>query len=83
MEENKIDKIERVLGLYTKLMNGSLINKAEEANYYGVNERSIQRDIDDIRIFLNLILQIQDLVIMLYMIELPKVTDWSRCINLR
>lgn len=54
MEENKGDKIERVLGLYTKLMNGSLINKAEEANNYGVNERSIQRDIDDVRNFFEL-----------------------------
>lgn len=42
-------KIERVLGIYSKLMNGSLVNKAEEAKNYGVNERSIQRDIDDIR----------------------------------
>ena len=30
-----------------------MINKAEEAQYYGVNERSIQRDIDDIREFLD------------------------------
>ena len=47
------DKIERVLGIYTKLMNGCLINKAEQAVIYGVNERSIQRDIDDIRDFLD------------------------------
>jgi predicted DNA-binding transcriptional regulator YafY len=33
-------------------MNGSLINKAEEAQKYGVNQRTIQRDIDDIRNFL-------------------------------
>ena len=52
MQKHNNDKIERVLGLYTKLMNGSLINKVEEANNYGVNERSIQRDIDDIRGFL-------------------------------
>lgn len=52
MENIKNDKIERVLGIYTKLMNGYLINKTEEANNYGVNERSIQRDIDDIRNFL-------------------------------
>ena len=43
------DKIERVLGIYTKLMNGEVVNKAEEAVNYNVNERSIQRDIDDIR----------------------------------
>jgi predicted DNA-binding transcriptional regulator YafY len=46
------DKVNRVLGVYTKLMNGYLVNKAEEALNYGVNERTIQRDIDDIRDFL-------------------------------
>jgi predicted DNA-binding transcriptional regulator YafY len=45
-------KIDRVLGMYSRLMNGSLINKAEEAQKYGVNQRTIQRDIDDIRNFL-------------------------------
>jgi len=33
-------------------MNGYLVSKAEEAVNYGVNERSIQRDIDDIRNYL-------------------------------
>lgn len=46
------DKIERVLGIYTKLINGAIVNKAAEAIHYGVNERSIQRDIDDIRNFM-------------------------------
>ena len=46
------DKIERVLGIYTKLLNGAIVNKASEAINYGVNERSIQRDIDDIRNFM-------------------------------
>lgn len=50
--ENK-DKTKRVLGIYQKLMNGCLVNKAEEAHIYGVNERSIQRDIEDIRSFLD------------------------------
>lgn len=54
MDELKNDKIERVLGIYTKLMNGCIVNKVEEAQNYGVNERSIQRDIDDIRNFLEL-----------------------------
>lgn len=48
------DKIERVLGLYTKLINGTVINKVEEAKNYKVNERSIQRDIDDIRNYMDL-----------------------------
>ena len=54
MEEKiKGDKIRRVLQIYTKLSDGYIINKAEEAQGYGVNERSIQRDIDDIRNFLD------------------------------
>lgn len=52
MEEYKNGKIERVLGIYTKLLNGYIVNKAAEANEYGVNERSIQRDVDDIRNYL-------------------------------
>ncbi len=47
------DKIERVLGIYSKLMNGYVVNKVEEAQNYGVNERSIQRDIEDIRRFMD------------------------------
>lgn len=52
MENIKSDKIGRVLGIYTKLINGYLVSKMEEAVNYGVNERSIQRDIDDIRNYL-------------------------------
>lgn len=46
------DKIGRVLNIYSRLMNGELINKTEMASLYGVNERSVQRDIDDIRHYL-------------------------------
>lgn len=49
----KRDKTERVLGIYTKLMDGFVVNKAQEAKDYGVDERSIQRDIDAIRNFLD------------------------------
>ncbi len=52
MRDEGKDKIGRVLGIYNKLMGGSIINKAEEALHYGVNERTIQRDIDDVRNFL-------------------------------
>lgn len=54
MRDSKNDKIKRVLAIYTKLMNGYLISKTEEAQYYDVAERSIQRDIDDIRNFLDI-----------------------------
>ncbi|MBD5526482.1 MAG: WYL domain-containing protein [Lachnospiraceae bacterium] len=53
VEELKNDKIQRVLQIYAKLSDGYIVNKAEEALIYGVNERSIQRDIDDIRCFLD------------------------------
>lgn len=53
MEETKGDKIIRVLQIYAKLADGYVVNKAEEAQRYGINERSIQRDIDDIRNFLD------------------------------
>ena len=52
-EEVKGDKINRVLQIYAKLMDGYVVNKVEEAQLYGVNERSITRDIDDIRNFLD------------------------------
>ena len=50
----KREKTERVLGIYTKLMRGDIVNKAHEAKEYGVDERSIQRDIESIRNFLDL-----------------------------
>lgn len=44
-------KHSRILHLYTRLIEGDVINKSEEAERYGVNERSIQRDLDDLRAF--------------------------------
>lgn len=51
-EGEKEDKIGRVLAIYTKLLNGEVVHKAEEAFTYKVNERSIQRDIRQIRDFM-------------------------------
>lgn len=51
--EMKGNQISRVLQIYAKLSDGYVVNKAEEAARYGVNERSIQRDIDHIRNFLD------------------------------
>ena len=50
--KNRHSKNSRTLSIYIRLCAGKLINKAEEANRFGVDERSIQRDIDDIRAFL-------------------------------
>lgn len=54
MNTYKNDKVNRVLTLYTQLINGHLVNKAQSAIDFGVDERSIQRDIDDIRNFLEI-----------------------------
>ncbi|MCM1251678.1 MAG: WYL domain-containing protein [Clostridium sp.] len=48
----KSSKNIRTLDIYVRLCEGKTINKSEEAKKHGVDERSIQRDIDDIRIFL-------------------------------
>ena len=50
MPENRIGK-DRMLELYTRLAEGKLIYKAEEAEHYKCSLRSIQRDIEDLRTF--------------------------------
>lgn len=44
-------KVERVISLYNRVVDGEILVKAVEAERCGVNERSIQRDIDDIRAY--------------------------------
>lgn len=39
--------------MYVRLCEGRIINKTEESHRFGVDERSIQRDIDDIRAYLD------------------------------
>lgn len=48
----KQHKNSRTLDMYVRLCEGKSINKREESKRFGVDERSIQRDIDDIRAFL-------------------------------
>ena len=43
------NKGQRLLGIYHRLSRGELISKEVLAREYGVTEKSIQRDIDDIR----------------------------------
>jgi predicted DNA-binding transcriptional regulator YafY len=45
-------KIERVLNMYTRLLNGELLQKDKESARFKVNKRTIQRDMDDIRAYL-------------------------------
>lgn len=44
-------KVERVINLYNRLAEGEVLYKADEAARFGVNERSIQRDFEDIRAY--------------------------------
>ena len=50
---DEMSKSNRVLDLYQALQNGQVINKKAAAEAYGVNEKSIQRDLDSIRDFLS------------------------------
>lgn len=54
MSESSSDKSRRVLDIYTKLLEGKIVNKREMAQKYDVNERTIQRDFDDVRDFLDI-----------------------------
>lgn len=46
-------KVFRILDMYLRLCEGKVLNKKSEAVNFGVDERSIQRDIDDVRSFLS------------------------------
>ncbi|MBP3665406.1 MAG: WYL domain-containing protein [Tyzzerella sp.] len=52
MSEMELGKNDRVLTIYTKLMNGQVVKKADMAQQFGVNVKSIQRDLDNIKNFL-------------------------------
>ena len=49
----KESKNYRTLDMFVRFCEGKTINKTEEARRFCVDERSIQRDIDDIRAFLD------------------------------
>lgn len=51
--QDKFSKNSRTLDMYVRFCEGKTISKTEEASRFGVDERSIQRDIDDIRAFLS------------------------------
>ncbi len=52
MSSEKEGKSNRTLSIYARLMSGRTITKAEEAERFGVSEKSIQRDLEEIRTFL-------------------------------
>ena len=52
MDREESTKINRILSIYAELTEGRVVNKAEMAQRFGVNARSIQRDVESIRRFL-------------------------------
>ena len=53
LAEEKDGKANRVLAIYEKLIKGEVIHKKHMATLFGVNEKTIQRDIEDIRAYLS------------------------------
>lgn len=51
MINEKDVKVNRVLTIYSKLAQGEIVNKREMAKLFNVNQKTIQRDIDDIRAY--------------------------------
>ncbi|MCC8127515.1 MAG: hypothetical protein LIO92_08980 [Clostridiales bacterium] len=52
MREDSGNKVERILSIYSRLKEGSVIDKAKEIAGQGITERTLQRDIADIQAFL-------------------------------
>lgn len=53
MNDNDQNKSTRILSIYSELLNGKLLKKKELAEKFLVNEKTIQRDFEDIRQFLD------------------------------
>lgn len=51
MFDEKDVKVNRILTIYSKLVHGEIVNKREMAELFNVNEKTIQRDLDDIRVY--------------------------------
>ena len=47
----EVDKNNRILYMFQDLISGKGVNKLELANRFRVNERTIQRDLEDLREF--------------------------------
>ncbi|MCD7855349.1 MAG: WYL domain-containing protein [Clostridiales bacterium] len=54
MADNEItNRLSRILEMYKRFMDGEIINKRETAIRFGVSEKTIQRDIDEIRNYIS------------------------------
>lgn len=58
----KTDKITRILMLYSQLIKGNKVNKSLFSLENGINERSFDRDVEDIRLFLSDSYSVNELV---------------------
>ncbi len=47
-----MSKAGRILSIYSRLLEGKTLIKREEAARFRVDERTIQRDLDDVRAYL-------------------------------
>ena len=54
----KYDRAIRILDIFINLSRGGELNKHDAAVRYGVSDKTIQRDIEDMRVFLENKLQI-------------------------
>jgi predicted DNA-binding transcriptional regulator YafY len=52
----------RVLSMYDRLCSGKVLSKKEESQVFNIGERTIQRDFDSIRAFLDMEKSNQSLV---------------------
>lgn len=77
-EFEKNGKMERILSMYTTLMNGGALYKAQEAAKYGVSAKSIQRDIEEIRNFLSINVENTGVV---STVEYDRTTDSYRLVQ--
>lgn len=59
---SKTDKVTRILILYHKLLGGEHINKSAFSLEHNITERSFDRDIEDIRLFLSEIFSSSELL---------------------
>lgn len=62
MESKSDIKSQRILSICTRLERGEIIRKAEIAQEFNVTERSVQRDIGDLRAFFAEQMQSQDII---------------------
>lgn len=62
MVENSDGKPVRLLTIYSRLANGEILNKSQLAQEFHVTERSVQRDMEDLRTFVTEQMLMQEII---------------------